>query len=111
MDVGESVATENVTSYGNDVYSANVSNATPDFTGSATGFARDSAASTNPGFGSNTNNVGGAGTITVATGTTLAGNLIISNLRLTGSRIRGAVGLAYNFLNSGDITTTWSTGS
>lgn len=109
FDISETVAIEDVTSFGANVYGASVSNATPIQRGSATGFVRTGAASMNPGWGTNTANMGGAATFTFETGSTLAGSYIVTEVASSEARNRGVTTCRWSFANSGEITTTWAT--
>lgn len=112
-DYNERVATEDVTAYDSSAkYGAFVSNGTPVATASCSGFLIVGASNTSPGFngaGSTmTDNDGGAATFTVDTGTTLAGNFIVTEVSLSHARTRGAVSARWSLQNAGDITVTWA---
>jgi hypothetical protein len=106
--INETVAAESVLAYGTNIYDPWRSSGTPHQEISASGFARYGSSGETPGFGM-VSPGGGASTFTVDTGVTLAGNYVITDIRLGHSRSRAAVPLSYTGHNSGDITTTWPT--
>ena len=110
FDVNERVATEDVTAYGANVYGAFLSNGTPVQTVTVNGFGQHGAASSTPGFGGAgiLDSDGSSATLTMDTGSTLVGSYIVTNIRATHSRVRGAVGISWELQNAGDITATWA---
>lgn len=108
FNLTESVASEDVTSYGAAVYGAFVHNGTPVLRGTVGGFVQTGAASTNPGFAANTDTDGAASTFTFETGTTLVGSCIITSLQTSHDRGRGAVPATWEIMNSGDMVATWA---
>ncbi len=111
MEVTEDSARESVAAYGAAVYDPFRSSGTPHQTVQCTGFARANANNTQP-FGALGGLVaagGGAATFTLNTNTTITGNYIIGNVKLTHARLRAAVPLTWQMDNSGDPTITWPT--
>lgn len=106
--VTENQAHDDVTIYGTNVYGANLGNGTPIQSVSVIGFAGAHATGTQPGFAS-TNGSGGAATFTLDTGVTLAGSYMVPEIKLTHARIRAAVTVEFQLLNSSDVTVTWAT--
>lgn len=111
FDYAESQQVESVAAYGAAVYDPWRGSATPHASISAAGIAKYGASGTPPGFGSTSGGLadpdGGSMTLTIDTGVTLAAAAVVSSLRLSHSRIRGAVPLAYTLEGAGDTTVTW----
>jgi hypothetical protein len=106
FDPNESYATESVLAYGTANYDPYRSNATPHLSTDVTGFAKYGAAGKSPGWGAATAG-GGSATLTIDTGVTLVGPMVVGNIRLGHSRARAAVPLSMRLENSGDVVTTW----
>jgi hypothetical protein len=111
FDINETQATESVAAYGVGVYDPHRGSGTPHSQVTVAGFAAYGATNTPPGFGSTSSGMasptGGTATYTIATGVTYAGPYVMANLKLSHSRIRAAVPVAFTMENSGDVTTTW----
>lgn len=108
FQITENQAVESVAAYGAAVYDPYRGSGTPHMSIDAAAFAKITAASTAPGFGTGTASAGGgSATFTAGTSTTIAGACVISQIQLSHSRIRAAVPLTYTMHNSGDMTTTW----
>ena len=111
FDINETQATESVAAYGSGVYDPHRGSGTPHSQVTVAGFAAYGAANTAPGFGSASGGMtspsGGTSTYTIATGVTYAGPYVMANIKLSHSRIRAAVPLAFTMENSGGVTTTW----
>lgn len=109
MNVNETYNPEDVTCFGSGlVYGERITNGTPIQDVTVTGFAQDGAATTTPGFGAMTTPAGGAATLTLDTGTTLAGTYCVSGIRTTVDRRRAGAPTEWVLASSGDITATWS---
>lgn len=108
MDINETYAAEDTTVFGSGlVYGTKLTNGTPIQDVSVTGFANDGAATTTPGFGAMTAAGGGAATLTIDTGTTIAGNYVVTGIRTSVDRRRAGAPTVWSLASSGEITTTW----
>jgi hypothetical protein len=109
FDYGEAQNTESVAAYGAQIYDPHRGSGTPHASGSAAAFAKYGAANTNS-FGNTALTAGGsAGTLTIDTGVTIAGTLVLSRVSVSHARLRAAVPLTFNFEGGGDMTITWPT--
>lgn len=102
FDVNERQSTEDTTTFDNaTMYSTNQGTGTSTMTISATGFVNASA----PGFGT-MDESGAAATFTIDSGRTITGTFIVSGIRLTEVRTRATVGVTFDLINAGDVTST-----
>lgn len=112
FDYAESQSVESVAAYGAAVYDPFRGSATPHASVSVGAFAKYGASGTPPGFGSTSGGTadpdGGTATFTIDTGVTLGGTFVISSLRLSHARLRGAVPLSFQMENAGEVTVTWA---
>lgn len=111
FDYTETQGTESINFYGAQVYDPYRGNGTPHASFSATGIATYGAANLSPGFGATTGGTadfdGGTATLTLDTGVTLAATAVMASLRVSHSRSRAAVPLAFQYEGGGDTTVTW----
>lgn len=108
FDINESQQSESVACYGAANYDPHRGSGTPHQSISVTGFAKYGASGKSPGFSMSASPAaGGAATFTVSTGVSMAGSYVVSQIRLSHSRLRAAVPLTFQLENSSDVTITW----
>lgn len=121
FDIEAFTAVDNVTPFGTNTCTKNVSSATPDFTFNIGAFALAHATATAPNYAGATTTTlapgfSGAGatlTLTIDTGVNVSCPAILNRHRLSVARMRGYVPIAMTLKNGGptggEITETWST--
>lgn len=117
FDIEAMTAIDNVTPYGTNLSSKNVSSATPDFTfnigafalAHATGSAPNYVGATTAGFAPGFGTAGGALTLTLDTGVSVGCTGLLQRHRISEARLRGYVPVALTVKNAGEITETWAT--
>lgn len=108
FSIRSSQSVEGVTPYGANTMSKNVGSGTPDWNISIGAFALAHNTGTPPALTS----LAGAGvalTLTIDTGLTEAGGMVIESIELQHGRMRAAVPVALQGKNAGEFTETWAT--
>ena len=114
FDYAEAQGAESVAAYGSQKYDPYRGSGTPHASASVAAIAKHGASGATPGFahtdasGATADFDGASVTFGVQSSTvTLAGNFIVTSIRLSHGRTRAAVPLAYTLECGGDVTVTW----
>lgn len=106
FDYDETYFTESVAAYGAQTFDPYRSSGTPHAKVTAGAFAKYGAAGKTPGLGAATA-AGASATLTVDTGVTIVGVMVINNIKFSHAKLRAAVPLMFGLDNGGDLVVTW----